>query len=64
MYTWEINKEMIKYNFKLPSKIYLKICSTSPQICRVKLDSYDDMFEIWTKDNGYFKFEVDKFYKV
>lgn len=36
------------------------ILNTSPQINRVKYNPFEDKFEIWTDDNYYFKFDVEK----
>ena len=32
MYSWEIDKTIREYNYKLPSSVYLNICRTSPQL--------------------------------
>jgi len=56
MYSYEIEDIMKKYNYNLPSNIYLKICFNSDQISDVKYSN--NIFEIWTKDNYYFKFNV------
>ena len=32
MYTWEIDDIMKKYNYNIPSSIYIKLCKSSPQI--------------------------------
>lgn len=60
MFTYEI-KNLIEYKqYLLEVEEYLSIIDTSPQIARVKYDNYNDEFEIWTNDYGYFKFKVRK----
>ena len=56
MYSYEIKNIMKKYNYNLPSDVYLKICFSSNQISNVKYNN--NVYEIWTKDNYYFKFNV------
>ena len=58
MYSYEIQNLMEKYNYNLPSTVYINIVSNSPQISEVKFTPYDAYYEIWTKDNAYWKFNV------
>lgn len=58
MYTWEIANKLQEHNYDLPSKVYCDICSTSPQISRVKYEPFSNEFRLWTKDNGDFTFHV------
>jgi len=57
MYDFEINGIMKKYNNNIPSNIYLRICRTSPQISRIRYNTSDNDFEIWT-DKSYWRFVV------
>lgn len=50
MYTWEIQQELEKYNWNIESKIYLKICQTSPQITLVEYQPYGNQFHMTTSD--------------
>lgn len=58
MYSCEIDSLMKASGYDLPSKTYLEVCHSSPQICRVRYTSYENFFEIWTHDNCYWKFLV------
>ena len=58
MYSYEIQNLMEKYNYNLPSTVYIDIVSNSPQISEVKFTPYDAYYERWTKDNAYWKFNV------
>ena len=58
MYSCEIEEALRKHNYNIDSDTYIIICSTSPQIVRVKYDPYGQYFEIWTNDNYYWKFNV------
>lgn len=58
MYSYEIDRLMKQYNYKLPSYLYLIICSTSNQIGHVRNNEFDNNFEIWTKDNWHWKFSI------
>ena len=58
MYSYEIQNLMEKYNYNLPSTVYIDIVSNSPQILEVKFTPYDAYYEIWTKDNAYWEFNV------
>ena len=50
----------MKYkNYLLKVKEYLNIIDTSSQISRVKYDPYGNYYEIWTKDNYYWKFYLE-----
>lgn len=60
MYSSEINQALESNNYNIDSETYINICSTSPQILRVKYDPYDNKFEIWTDDNCYWKFSIYK----
>lgn len=58
MYSYEINETLKFLNYNIDSKTYIDICNTSLQISRVKYDSYDSKYEIWTNDNYYWKINV------
>lgn len=58
MYSYEINKTLESRNYNIDSETYMDICNTSPQISRVKYDSYDNKYEILTNDNFYWKFNI------
>ncbi len=44
-------------NYNINSETYSNICSTSPQITRIKYSPFGNFFEIWASD-GYWKFMV------
>lgn len=58
MYSNEIENILKSYNYNIDSNTYIHICSTSPQIVRVKYNPYSQYFEIWTNNNYYWKFNV------
>ena len=58
MYSNEIQSILEAHRYSLPSYLYIKICSTSPQISQIKYDSFSNDFQIWTYDNYYWKFTV------
>ena len=58
MYSYEINQTLEFQNYNIDSESYINICNTSPQISRVKYDSYDNKYEIWTNDNYSWKINV------
>lgn len=60
MYSYEITQILESQSYNLDSETYINICRTSPQISRVKYDSYSNSHEIWTNDNKYWKFSVHK----
>ncbi len=57
MYSYQIEQILESNNFSIPSDTYMNICSTSPQITRIKYEPYDNFFEMWAND-GYWKFSV------
>lgn len=57
MYSYEINELLKRSNFQISSDVYWQICE-SPQVCRVKYNSYGNYVEIWTSDGNYWKFIV------
>lgn len=64
MYSYEIQKELEKYNYHLSPIVYSNIFSftESPQIVSVKYDSFDDKFHVATNDGYSWTFVVDKYY--
>ena len=58
MYSHEIQATMEQHEWALPSKVYLNILYTSPQIRRTKFSPYGEYFEMWTDDNYYWRFYV------
>ena len=60
MYSSEIEQILKFQYYSIDSKTYTDICNTSPQISRVKYDSFANKYEIWTTDNFYWKFNVYK----
>lgn len=58
MYSCEINQALESQNYNIDSETYMDICKTSPQISRVKYNSYDNKYEIWTNDSYYWKINV------
>ena len=59
MFSWEIRDELEKYNYRISSEIYKKICD-SPQIQKIKYESFGDYYELYTDDGCYYKFTVYK----
>ena len=57
MYSWEISQILEQNNYNVTVDVYNEICKSS-QISRVKYEPFGDYFEIWTKDNYYWKFQV------
>ena len=60
MYPWEISKILENNNYNIDSQTYLHICKSSPQITHIKYDPYTNNFEMWDKENNYWKFTVYK----
>ena len=58
MYSYEIDQILKSQNYSIDSKTYLNICNTSPQIIRVKYESFGDYFDMYTNDNCYWNFKV------
>lgn len=58
MYSYEITQIIETQNYNLDSETYINICRTSPQISRVKYDSYSNSYEVWTNDDNYWRFSV------
>lgn len=58
MYSSEIDNVMRERSFNLDSETYSRICSTSPQITRVKYDTFENVFDMWTNDNCSWRFHV------
>lgn len=58
MYSYEIDQTLESQNYNIDSETYINICNTSPQISRVKYNSYDNKYEICTNDNYYWKINV------
>ncbi len=62
MYTWEIENLLKVKNYILNSEEYSSMISSSPQVKRVKYNTFDDSMETWTEeqDNSkkYFKYKV------
>jgi len=57
MYSYQIQQIFESKNYNIDSETYFNICSTSPQITRVRYSPYENCFEIWASD-GYWKFSV------
>lgn len=58
MYSHEISAVLEGKNRVISSTEYSEIVDNSPQISRVKYNTYTNRFEIWTKDSYYFDFKV------
>lgn len=58
IFSYEIQDILQKNNYRIDSDSYEQICSSSPQISRIKYSPYGDYFEIWTKDEYYWKINV------
>lgn len=58
MYSSEIDNTMREKSHNLDSGTYLHICSTSPQICRVNYEPFENVFNIWTNDEWSWQFHV------
>ncbi len=64
MYTWEIKELLNLKNYILNKDEYLTIIDTSPQIKKIKYNAFEDMIEMWTKEDNhtinYFKYKVKR----
>lgn len=58
MYSYEIDNELKSENYNLNTDTYIQICKTSPQIIRIKYNSFENNFDIWTNDNYHWTFKV------
>lgn len=58
MYSHEIEEKLKSENYYIDSDTYLNICYTSPQISRVKYDTFSNDYNIWTKDNWHWTFKI------
>ena len=54
MYSWEISQILEQNSYNVTVDVYNEICNSS-QISRVKYEPFGDYFEIWTKDDYYWK---------
>ncbi len=59
MYSFQIQQMLDSKNYNIDSETYINICSTSPQITRIKYSPFGNFFEIWAND-GYWKFTVHR----
>ena len=57
MYDHEIESALSLFKNDLPAETYQYICSTSPQILRVRYLPFENKFEVWT-NCSYWKFSV------
>lgn len=60
MYTWEIKNVLDANHYNVPSSIYLDICKSSPQICFVQYNDWNDNFVIRTYDGYLWNFRVHR----
>lgn len=60
MYSHEIQSILEQNSYVISVDTYMNICSTSNQISRIKYEPYGNYFEIWTRDNYYWKFYLRK----
>ena len=60
MYSYEIDSIIMQNNYIISVNTYIDICASSPQIIRIHYEPFGDYFEIYTKDNYYWKFRVVK----
>ena len=58
IYSYEISQLLAENNYNIDSETYLHICSTSPQLIRIKYDAWSDNFEMLDRENNYWKFKV------
>lgn len=58
MYSWEIQQTLEAQNYSINSETYENILNTSPQICHVKYDPYENSYEAHTNNNEHWKFNV------
>jgi len=58
MYSWEIAQTMEKFNYDLPSYVYLDMTDNSPQINRVMFNAGSNQFEVWDQEGSYWSFQV------
>ena len=62
MYSHEIDQQMKRYDYQLPSSIYLEVSdiNKNPQIYHIKYNAYSNSFSMWTKDGWNWNFQVYK----
>lgn len=58
MFSYEIQELLQKNNFTIKHDMYSSICLSSPQIDRIKYDSYNNNFQMWTSDGYYWIFSI------
>lgn len=58
MYSHEIEQTLKSQNYNIDAETYSNICTTSEQISNIKYNPYENKFEMWTKDNYYWKFDI------
>lgn len=58
MFSYEIERLIKNNNYNISSIDYQDICQSSTQIARLKYDPFENVYELWTNDNYYFKFKV------
>lgn len=58
MFSYEISDIVKKYNYCIPSSVYIRIIQTSPQINHVLYNPYNDKFNMWDKDGTYWEYSV------
>ena len=65
MYSWELQRELEKYNYNIPLSCYREICDIekNPQIARIKYEPFDSYFEMWTNDGFSWRFKVYRDYE-
>ena len=62
MYSYEIDELIKKYNYNIPSSVYIKISNvrSNPQIDHVEYNAWSNNFIMWTNDGYSWTFSVYK----
>ncbi len=60
MYSFEIDKKLKEYNYKLPSDVYLQMFDTkiSTQVNHIIYNPWGNYFSVWTDDGYHWEFSV------
>ena len=58
MYSYEIDQLLKNKSYIINANDYVKICNTSPQIDKIKYESFGNYFYIRTKDGYSWNFSV------
>ena len=58
IYDWELEKYLDERNAILSHHEYIHILKTCPQIDHIRFNAFENKFEFWSVDGGYFSTKV------